>query len=304
MKGTKKQVPNGILGFPVAPMDKAGVIDYESLKRNIEFLLEEGLQSIFIACGAGELQSINIEEYRKMVSVGIESTAGKVPLYTGVGGNLSAALEQAEISAELGADGYLILPPYLIEPSQDGISEYLGSIIKSTQLRAIVYQRDNCVLEIDTIENLCDHPQLVGFKDGVGNMEFNIELKHRLGDRLEYINGLPLAEMTMAAYSGIGFHSYSSAISNYIPHISSLYYKALLDGNSRLSDEIYRDVILPINKIRKMKKGYAVALIKAGMKIVGLPISLNVRAPIVPVEDVHYQALEKVILNALEKYPK
>jgi 5-dehydro-4-deoxyglucarate dehydratase len=303
MSKNNRKSPTGILGFPVAPLDEKGNLDLKGLEANIDFLLEEGLTSIFVACGAGELHAISNDEYRSMVAVAVEKTKGKVPLYTGVGGNITAALEQAKISAELGAEGYLILPPYLIDPSQEGLYNYLSEIIGSTDLNAIVYNRDNCVLNSDTLGKLCEFPQLVGFKDGIGNMEVISEFTHLFGDRLEWINGMPLAEVTMAAYLNLGFTTYSSAISNYIPHISAKYFDALQSGNKQVAHEIYQDVIFPIHKIRKQKKGYAVSLIKAGMKIVGLPVSTNVRAPIAPVEPAHYNELKKIIENALVKYP-
>lgn len=299
----KRQAPKGIMGFPIAPMDAEGKIDLHALGKNIEFLVEEGLSSVFVACGAGELHAISNEEYRSMVKVAVEKTKGKVPLYTGVGGNITHALEQAKISKELGAEGYLILPPYLIDPSQDGIYNYLSTIIESTDLNAVVYQRDNCILEPQTLQKLCELPQLVGFKDGVGNMENNVEFTHLIGDRLEWINGMPLAEVTMASYVNLGFTSYSSAISNYIPHISAKYYEALLNNDTKVVNELYQDVIFPIHRIRKQKKGYAVSLIKAGMQIVGLPVTTNVRPPVAPVEDKHYEELKVIIEKALKKYP-
>ncbi|WP_249869067.1 5-dehydro-4-deoxyglucarate dehydratase [Oceanobacillus saliphilus] len=303
MTTKRRQTPKGILGFPVAPMDDEGKLDLEGLGKNIEFLVENGLSSVFVACGAGEMHAISNEEYRSMVEVAVEKTKGKVPLYTGVGGNITHALEQAAISEELGAEGYLILPPYLIDPSQDGLYNYLSTIIQSTDLNAIVYQRDNCILELKTLQELCELPQLVGYKDGVGNMENNVEFTQVIGDRLDWINGMPLAEVTMAAYVNLGFTSYSSAISNYIPHISAKYYEALLNGDREVVHAIYKGVIFPIHRIRKQKKGYAVSLIKAGMQIVGLPITTNVRGPIAPVEDGHYKELKLIIENALEKYP-
>ena len=303
MKTSYRKAPRGIMGFPVSPMDSQGNLDLEGLGKNIEFLVEAGLSSVFVACGAGELHAVSNDEYRAIVKIAVEKTKGKIPLYTGVGGNIKHALEQAKISEELGADGYLIFPPYLIDPSQDGLYDYLSTIINSTELNAIVYNRGNCILEPETLQKLCEYPQLVGFKDGIGNMELNAELTHLIGDRLEWINGMPLAEVTMAAYINIGFKSYSSAISNYIPHISSKYYDALLNGDYEVAHEIYENVILPIHRIRKKKKGYAVSLIKAGMQIVGLPVSTNVRPPITPVEEEHYKELEVIIKKALEKYP-
>ncbi|MFP3390563.1 5-dehydro-4-deoxyglucarate dehydratase [Brevibacillus sp. SIMBA_040] len=296
--------PTGILGFPVAPMDKDRKLDVKGLESNIRFLMDEGLSSIFVACGAGEFHALSNEEYREMVEVAVATTKGKVPLYTGVGGNISHALEQTRISEELGAEGYLILPPYLIDPSPEGLYDYLRLVIESSSLNAIVYHRDNCRLDLEVLEQLIELPQLVGFKDGVGDIELNNELTYSIGERLEWINGMPLAEVTMASYVNLGFRSYSSAISNYIPHISKLFYDALLNQKKELLHDVYQEVILPIHRIRRQKKGYAVSLIKAGMEIVGLPVGTSVRPPVTSVDPEHYRQLERIINVAFEKFPK
>ncbi|NHN33440.1 5-dehydro-4-deoxyglucarate dehydratase [Paenibacillus agricola] len=299
-----RKSPSGILGFPVAPMNQQGKLDAQALEANIEFLIEEGLSSIFIACGSGEFHALSHSEYKTMVEVAVATAKGRVPVYTGVGGNISHALELTELSAKLGAEGYLILPPYLIEPEQQGLYEYVSAIVESTDLNAIVYQRDNCVLTLETLQRLLVHPQLVGLKDGLGNMELNIELTQTIGDRLDWLSGMPMAEVTFPAFVNLGFKSYSSAISNYIPHISAMFYDALLNHNEALLHELYIDVILPINRIRKQRKGYAVSLIKAGMEIVGLPVGTTVRTPLTPVEKDHYEKLEAIIKRAFDKFPK
>lgn len=148
----------------------------------------------------------------------------------------------------------MILPPYLVHGEQEGLYQYAKTIIESTDLNAILYQRDNAVLSVEQIKRLTECEQLVGVKDGVGNMDLNINLVYTIGDRLGWLNGMPMAEVTMPAYLPIGFHSYSSAISNYIPHISRMFYDALKNGNDELVKELYRHVILPINDIRKQRK--------------------------------------------------
>ncbi|WLD93710.1 5-dehydro-4-deoxyglucarate dehydratase [Alkalihalobacillus sp. AL-G] len=299
----QRKAPTGILGFPIVPFNENGNIDEKGLTKNIEFLLENGLESIFIACGSGEYHAISTKEYETMVEIAVSVVDGKVPVYTGVGGNSAEAIEKAQISERLGADGYLILPPYLIEGEQEGLYEYYKSIIKSSDLNAILYQRANAVLQLHTLKKLVEFPQVVGVKDGVGNVDLNIELTQMIGNRVGWLNGMPMAEVTMPAYIPLGFNSYSSAISNYIPHISRKFYNALLNDDKQLVNDIYEDVILPINRIRKKRKGYAVSLIKAGMKIVGLPVSTDVRPPIVPVEQDHYKELEGILKKAIEKYP-
>ncbi|SFP75553.1 5-dehydro-4-deoxyglucarate dehydratase [Salibacterium halotolerans] len=299
---SKRNVPTGILGFPVSPFNEKDKLDEKALYENVSFLIRHGIESIFIGCGAGEFHAISEDEYETMIDVANEATQSQVPIYTGVGGNIRTAVRQAELSEKKGVDGYLILPPYLVEGTRQGDVEYFSRIAQSTQLNAIVYQRNNVLLTKESLYQLVTIPQVVGFKDGVGNMEQNIQLTQAVGDRLEWINGMPMAEVTMPAYMALGFETFSSAISNYIPHVSRMFYDSLLHDDKQMAADIYRDVILPINNIRKQRSGYAVALIKAGMEIVGLPVRNTVRPPLTPVEPVHYKELEAVINVAFDKY--
>ncbi|WP_018922023.1 5-dehydro-4-deoxyglucarate dehydratase [Salsuginibacillus kocurii] len=299
----KYKGPTGILGFPIAPFTNNGQVDEQALESNVDFLVKEGLGAIFINAGSSEFQSLSTEEYELMLDVTLATTNGKVPVYTGVGGNISAAVKLAELSEAKGAEGYLIMPPYLIHGEQEGLYHYYKTIIESTNLKALLYQRDNAIFTTDTLKKLADFEQVVGFKDGHGDMELNIEISHALRNRLRLMNGMPFAEVTMPSYYSIGFETYSSALSNYLPHISRMFFEALKNQEEDRVSELYQDVILPINQIRKLKKGYAVSLIKAGMEIVGLPVGEVVRAPLVPVEREHYQQLENVINRAFQRYP-
>ncbi|MFZ4453507.1 5-dehydro-4-deoxyglucarate dehydratase [Salibacterium aidingense] len=298
-----RSFPKGILGFPVTPFKESGEVDQNALEQNINFLVKEDVSALFIGCGSGEFQSLGEKEYRQLIEAAVHGSKNKVPVYTGVGGNIKEAVKQAEVSEELGADGYLMLPPYLIQGEQEGLYHYFETVINSTDLNAVVYQRNNAVLDVDTVERLTAFPQLIGMKDGLGNMELNVEITQTLGSRLEWMNGMPFAEVTMPAYYKLGFETYSSAISNYIPHISRIFFEALKKEQHDKVQQLYQDVILPINHIRKKRKGYAVSLIKAGMEIMGMPVGQAVRPPLVPVEKEHYTELENVLKTAMEKYP-
>jgi 5-dehydro-4-deoxyglucarate dehydratase len=304
MKMIERVSPTGILGFPVAPFNQQDRLDENALIENINLLVNEGLSSIFVCAGAGELQSLSQKEYEQMVEIAVSVVGGKVPVYAGVGGNISTALEFAAIGQKKGVDGFLLMPPYLINGEQEGLFQYFSRVIQSTDCNVIIYQRDNAILNVQTIQRLLDYPQLVGFKDGFGNMEVNIELTQSIGGRLEWINGMPFAEVTMPAYAGLGYKTYSSAISNYIPHISRLFYQSLFADDKATMNKLYHDVIFPINNIRKQKKGYAVSLIKAGMDIVGLNVGQSVRPPLIPVEKEHYRQLELILNRTMELYPR
>ncbi|MCF8564124.1 5-dehydro-4-deoxyglucarate dehydratase [Alicyclobacillus tolerans] len=295
---------SGILGFPVTPFHENSTIDEKAFAYNVEFLVKEGLSAMFVGCGSGEFQSLSVSEYQALLEAAVSVCAGKVPVYAGVGGNIKNAVELAEVAEKAGADGYLLLPPYLVDSEQAGLYEYVKTIVDSTDLNAVVYQRNNAIFTVDTVQRLAQLPKIVGFKDGYGNMELMVEITKTVGDRLEWCNGMPFAEVTMPAYYALGFKSYSSAISNYIPHISRLFFAAVRNGETALVSDLYREVILPINRIRKQRKGYAVSLIKAGMEIMGMPVGGAVRAPLMPVEKEHYQQLEAVLARALDRFPK
>ncbi|MCI2257292.1 dihydrodipicolinate synthase family protein, partial [Domibacillus sp. PGB-M46] len=106
-----RQAPTGILGFPIAPFTKNNQLDEQALAQNVQDLLDEGLEAIFVACAAAEYPSLSKGEYEAMIEIAVSVAGGKVPVYTGVGGNIQTSLELARISADKGADGYLILPP-------------------------------------------------------------------------------------------------------------------------------------------------------------------------------------------------
>ncbi|OCA81476.1 5-dehydro-4-deoxyglucarate dehydratase [Bacillus sp. FJAT-27225] len=296
--------PKGILGFPVSHFTENDRLDEQALSQNIENLMNEGVEAIFVACAAAEYPSLSESEYVASVEVAVSTVKGRLPVYTGVGGNIKTALKYSQISADKGADGYLILPPYLVTGEKDGIAAYFKSIAESTNLNAIVYQRDNVSLSVKGLEVLAEVPQVVGVKDGLGDMELNVMLTQTFGNRFGWLNGMPLAEVTMPAYLPLGFDSYSSAISNYIPHISRKFYNSLYDGDMETVTDIYQQVILPINNIRRKRKGYAVSLIKAGMEIMGLKVGKSVRLPILPVEKQHYTEMETILKNAMERFPK
>lgn len=296
-------LPSGILGFPITPFKHSGQIDERALEANIEYLIREGLSAIFIGCGSGEFQSLSAAEYQTILELAVQVTDKRVPVFSGVGGNISQALEQADISARVGVNGYLMMPPYLVGGEQEGLYNYYKGIAERTDLAAIIYQRGNAIFSLNTLRRLTEIPQVQGFKDGYGNMEKNIEFIKTVGARLGWFSGMPFAEVTMPAYWALGYRSYSSAISNYIPHISRMFYTALEQQDEAMLDALYREALLPINDIRRQRRGYAVSLIKAGMEMMGLRAGDTVRAPIVPVEAEHYKQLEVVLRNVISKFP-
>jgi 5-dehydro-4-deoxyglucarate dehydratase len=133
-----------------------------------------------------------------------------------------------------------------------------------------VYNRDNAIVDDLTLERLCQRcPNLVGFKDGVGDIERMIRIYSRIGSRLTYIGGLPTAETYALPYLELGVTTYSSAIFNFLPNFALEFYAAVRKRDHSTVFNSLREFVLPYIQIRNRRRGYAVSIVKAGMKAVG-----------------------------------
>ncbi|HEX3436221.1 MAG TPA: dihydrodipicolinate synthase family protein, partial [Pseudacidobacterium sp.] len=118
-----------------------------------------------------------------------------------------------------------------------------------------------------------------GFKDGYGDIELMTRIYARLGDRLTYIGGLPTAETFALPYLEMGVTTYSSAIFNFLPNFAQQFYAAVRRRDREVVFASLREFVLPYIGIRNRRKGYAVSIVKAGMKAIGRPAG-PVRPPL------------------------
>ncbi|MCB8887850.1 5-dehydro-4-deoxyglucarate dehydratase [Vreelandella malpeensis] len=276
----KASITDGLLSFPVTDFDANGKFDAESYRKRLLWLKGYEVSALFVAGGTGEFFNLTLDEFREIVKVAVEAIGGHVPIIASAGQSAELAKEHARIAQEEGADGILLMPPYLTECSQGGIVEYAASVCQSTDLGVIYYNRANGYLNVDAVKSLADRcDNLIGLKDGKGDMQaLNITIK-TLGDRLGYVGGVPTAEIIAEAYLAIGVSTYSSAVFNFVPDMAVKFYKALRQGDSDFVSKATREFFIPFVTLRDTMPGYAVSLVKAGAGIVGYSGG-DVRAPL------------------------
>ena len=201
----------------------------------------------------------------------------------------------AKAAESAGADGLLLLPPYLVNAEAAGIMAHVEAVCAATRLGVIFYNRDNAILNEGALEQLCARcPNLVGFKDGYGDVELMTRIYARMGDRLTYIGGLPTAETFALPYLEMGVTTYSSAIFNFLPDFAQSFYAAVRRHDR---EEVYkqlREFVLPYINLRNRHKGYAVSIVKAGMRAIGRPAG-PVRPPLTDLDHDEMDALTKLI---------
>ena len=270
----------GLLSFPVTTFRADGTFDPVGYRENIAWVCSHGPAGLFAAGGTGEFFSLTEDEVADVVRIAVAEVRGRFPLLAPCGYGTEMAKNLARIAETAGADGVLLMPPYLTECERDGIAAHVEAVCQSTRLGVIYYSRANATIDDVTLARLCDRcPNLVGFKDGVGDVEMMTRIYTRIGDRLTYLGGLPTAETFALPYLELGVNTYSSAIYNFLPKFALEFYAAVRRRDRSAVSTALRDFVLPYIAIRRRRKGYAVSIVKAGMKLVGRDCG-PVRAPL------------------------
>ncbi|MGP4113810.1 5-dehydro-4-deoxyglucarate dehydratase [Streptomyces sp. 4N509B] len=284
---------DGLLFFPVTATRPDGSLHLDAYRAHVAAGVEAGAGAVFACCGTGEFHALTLEEVRDCVAAAVEATAGAVPVVAGVGYGTAVAAQFARAAEEAGADGLLVLPPYLVRAGQGGLLRHYRELAAATRLPLVLYQRDNAVLTPGTVVELARTPGVIGLKDGLGNLDLlqrtisavRAELPE-LADRFRYFNGMPTAELTQTAYAALGVRLYSSAVFCFAPEIALAFHAAVTGGDEatvrRLLDGFYR----PLVELRNRGNGYAVSLVKAGVRLRGLDVG-GVRAPLAEPEPEH-----------------
>jgi 5-dehydro-4-deoxyglucarate dehydratase len=290
-----KRVGAGLLSFPVTHFGENLEFQPKPYQEHVAWLLSHNPAGLFAAGGTGEFFSLTLAEFSSVVRAAVDQTAKQVPLVAGCGYGTAMAKEFAQAAEEAGADGILLLPPYLVGSEQAGLAAHVEAVCASTNLGVIMYNRDNAVLDDVSLERLCHRcPNLVGFKDGVGDIERMTRIYATLGDRLTYIGGLPTAETFALPYLELGVTTYSSAIFNFLPNFALEFYAAVRRRDHAAVFSGLRELVLPYIQIRNRRKGYAVSIVKAGMKAIGRPAG-PVRSPLTDLTDAEQQELTRLI---------
>jgi len=286
----------GLLSFPVTHFDKDFRFQEGPYREHCAWLLGfRRLTGLFAAGGTGEFFSLTPAEVDQVVTAAVKETSGKTPVIAGCGYGTAIAVELARSAEAAGADGLLLLPPYLMTPNQEGLMAHVEAVCKAVKIGVIVYNRDNAILNENSLAKLCDrNPNLVGFKDGVGDIELMMRVYSKMGDRLTYVGGLPTAETFALPYLEMGVTTYSSAVFNFVPEWALSFYDAVrAKGHAKVMKGL-KEFVLPYIAIRNENKGYAVSIVKAGMRVIGRDAG-PVRPPLTDLTDDQCARLKKLI---------
>ncbi|MFB9598678.1 5-dehydro-4-deoxyglucarate dehydratase [Saccharothrix longispora] len=264
------RLKSGLLSFPVTHFDDALEFDEARYREHLAWQSGFDVAGLFAAGGTGEVFSLTPAEVDRVVRVAVDEVAGAVPVVAPATGGTASSAAQARAAQEAGASGVLLFPPYLTEAGPRGLVEHITAVCRATDLGVVVYSRANAVLSDAVVAEAADrNPNLIGLKDGVGDIERMTRTYARVGDRLVHIGGLPTAETSALPLLQLGVSTYSSALFNFLPEFALEFYAAVRAQDRTAVYRMLADFVIPYLDIRDRERGYAVSIVKAGLTAAG-----------------------------------
>ena len=169
------QALKGSLVALVTPMEEGGDVDYNSLKKLVDWHIQEGTNGIVSVGTTGESATLDVEEHLNVIKHTVEYVNSRIPVIAGTGANsTSEAIELTEESKKLGADYALLVTPYYNKPNQNGLINHYTKLADEVDIPQILYNvpsRTACDLLPSSVKVLSEHNNIIGIKEAIGSEE-------------------------------------------------------------------------------------------------------------------------------------
>ncbi|EHT6561042.1 4-hydroxy-tetrahydrodipicolinate synthase [Staphylococcus pseudintermedius] len=212
-----------------------GEVDYEAIKRQVHFLIDNHIQSIVVNGTTAENPTLTDEEKDRILTTVIEENAQRVPIIVGTGTNNTQKSIEASLRAKaLGADAIMLITPYYLKTSQRGLVAHFEAIANATELPVVLYNvpsRTNSTIEVETVVRLSENPYIVALKDATNDFNYLAELQQRLDtDKFALYSG---NDDNIVSYYEQGGHGVISVVANVIPNEFQQIYTNVKDRVAR-----------------------------------------------------------------------
>jgi len=232
----------------VTPMHEDGSVDFDSLKRLIDWHIAEGTDCIGVVGTTGESPTVTVEEHCEIIRVAVEHAKGRVPIMAGAGGNSTReAIELSRYAKKVGADCTLQVVPYYNKPSQEGLYRHFRAIVEAVDVPMVLYNvpgRTVADLQHDTVLKLAQIDGIVGIKEATGNIERAAWLIKQAPRGFSIYSG---DDGTAVALMLLGGHGNVSVTANVAPRLMHELCMAAVDGQARRAAEIQLK-LLPVHR--------------------------------------------------------
>jgi 4-hydroxy-tetrahydrodipicolinate synthase len=290
----------GVQVVMVTPFKKDYSLDEDGLKENVHFLLKNGVHVLHPAGSTGEFWNLTPEEHKKVIKIVVDEVGGRVPVIPGTGySGTKQTIEMSKYAEEVGADGVLVLPPYYVVPTPEGIYQHFKTLSESIKIGIIVYNNPSMTkisLSTELLQKLATLPNVIAVKDTTRDIIDIFLHLYALEDRLTFSVGL--GELQAPYFYLSGGKGHVSDMANFAPKHAVEMYKLAKEGDWNGMIQLHRRLnpyFEFVERKSREKNGMIwISIIKEAMKILGLP-GWPPRKPLLPLEEKDVSELETIL---------
>jgi 4-hydroxy-tetrahydrodipicolinate synthase len=279
----------------VTPMREDESVDFEALRRLIDWHVAEGTACIGVVGTTGESPTVSVEEHCEIIRVAVQHAAGRVPVMAGAGGNSTReAIELSEFARKVGADCSLSVVPYYNKPTQEGIYRHFKAVAEAVDLPMILYNvpgRTVADMQHETVLRLAGIPGIVGIKEASGNIDRAAWLIKQAPAGFSVYSG---DDPTAIALMLLGGHGNVSVTANVAPRAMAQLCRAAVAGDAAGARDLHMR-LLALHKLLFVEANPIP--VKWALQRMGR-ISPALRLPLVPLSAIHHAALEQALREA------
>lgn len=277
------------------PFDADNRVDYEALKKLIEFHVGEGSDGLVIAGTTGESATLEKSEHAELIGKAVEIVDGRLPVIAGTGSNSTAQTIQLSLDVgRLGIDAYLMVAPYYNKPMQEGIYRHFSTIADAVDRPVMLYNvPGRTVTDIlpETVARLAAHPNIFGIKEATGDMERLLQIRELVTEDFMLYSG---DDFTALEFIEKGGHGVVTVCGNVAPRLMADMCRAALAGQSQKAKQL-DDKLQPLNKALFIESNPIP--LKWALAEMGL-ISPAIRLPLTPYTEEHHAEMRRAMTNA------
>jgi 4-hydroxy-tetrahydrodipicolinate synthase len=278
----------------VTPFDKKGHIDFSKTTQLVNYLIDNGTDSLVVAGTTGESPTLSKEEKLALFDHVVKVVAKRIPVIAGTGSNNTyASVELTRRAEQLGVDGIMLVAPYYNKPNQEGLYQHFKTIAEATTLPVMVYNipsRASVNIHHETIIRLSKIPNIVAVKEASGDINAMTHIIANTDNNFDLYSGDDAIAIPTLSIGGAGVVSVASHV---IGNEMQEMVKSFLNGDHEEAAKLHQK-LLPI--MQGLFAAPSPAPVKTALQIKGLDVG-SVRLPLVPLTEQERAALSKLLLS-------
>jgi 4-hydroxy-tetrahydrodipicolinate synthase len=266
----------------VTPFAADGALDLPAFGRLLDYQLAGGTQALVVAGSTGEAHMLEHDEFDRLLAFAVERVAGRVPVVAGTGeAGTAKTVAMTRRAKALGADAALVVTPYYVRPTQEGLRRHFLEVAEHGGLPVVLYNvpsRTGCDLKPETVAALRGHPAIIGIKEALGDQERISALAELVRADFVYLSG---DDGSAGAAMLAGAAGTISVVANLVPQA----FRALCDaatGGDQVATERCHAALDPL--VQALNCAPNPIAVKAGLPVLGLGLALP-RLPLVELND-------------------